>query len=130
MGSILVTVLPALLPALSDGLRSLLSRLTGGAGAKPQNVAEVIQLMQADTARLAAIAQLDQPGGNASQWVSDLRGAMRPVACILVILAYIGALAFAKQLPDGDIAQLSVYAQMVTFYLFGDRSYQYFKAGK
>lgn len=128
MGGVLVTVLPALLPALIDGVRGLLSRLTGGAGAKPQNVSEVIALMQADTARLAALAQLDAPGANVSPWVADVRAMQRPVACLAVIAAYVFAV--FNTVPPDTLAGLGVYAQMVTFYLFGDRSYSYFKTGK
>lgn len=128
--SVLLTVLPALLPALTDGLRGLLSRLTGGAGARPQNTAEVIQLMKADTDRLTALAQLDAPGGNVSQWVANFRAMQRPVACVLVIGAYIVAVGFANQVPADALTTLAAYAQMVTFYLFGDRSYAYFKTGK
>lgn len=128
MGGVLVTVLPALLPALIDGVRGLLGRLTGGAGAKPQNVQEVIALMQADTARLQALAQLDSPAGPISGWVADWRALQRPVACLLVIGAYV--VAVFNTLPAETIATLGVYAQMVTFYLFGDRSYSYFKTGK
>lgn len=58
----LEVVLPALLPALGDGVRALFQKFTGGAGAKPANVGEVIQLMQADTDRLKAIAAMEQGG--------------------------------------------------------------------
>lgn len=128
MSGVLVTVLPALLPALIDGVRGLIARITGGAGAKPQNVNEVIALMQADTARLQALAALDAPGANVSLWVADVRAMQRPLACLAVIVAYVFAV--FNSLPQDTIAGLGVYAQMVTFYLFGDRSYSYFKSGK
>jgi hypothetical protein len=123
----LAALLPALLPVVSDGLRGLFGRLTGGVGARPQNVTEVIQLMQADTARLEALAKLDSPPGNVSQWVANIRALQRPVAVVLVIGGYLAALAYAKQLPPATLDGLSQYAQMVTFYLFGDRSYTYLK---
>ena len=59
MGSLLSLVLPALVPAFADGVRGLFARLTGGAGAQPQSVGEAIQLMEAQTARVKALAELD-----------------------------------------------------------------------
>lgn len=126
----LIALIPALLPVVSDGLRGIIGRLTGGAGARPQNVNEVIQLMQADTSRLSALATLDTPAGNVSQWVANIRAMQRPVAVMLVISGYLAALAYANKLPAGALDSLSQYAQMVTFYLFGDRSYAYLKGGK
>lgn len=123
----LVTILPALLPAFTDGIRGIIGRFTGGAGARPQNVGEVLQLMQADTARLQALSTLDAPPGNVSVWVANIRALQRPVAVLLVIGGYLYALSAAKQLPAGTLDSLSQYAQMVTFYLFGDRSYTYLK---
>ena len=125
--SILLSLVPALLPAITDGVRGLLARITGGAGARPQNIAEVIQLMQADTARLQALASLDTPAGTVSVWVANVRAMQRPIACALVIGAYIVAVNSAKTLPAGALDTLGTYAQMVTFYLFGDRSYAAFK---
>lgn len=130
MGATLIlNALPALFPPLADGLRAIFSKLTGGAGARPQNVAEVVQLMQADTARLQALAQLDAPGG-ISQWVANIRALQRPTAVVLVLGAYAYALTVSDHLPAATLAGIAEYAQMVTFYLFGDRSYSYLKAGR
>lgn len=128
--SLLLSLIPALLPALTDGVRGLLARVSGGAGAKPQNVAEVIQLMQADTDRLKTLAQLDVPTGSISLWVADVRALQRPVACLLVIGGYIVAVHASGKLPAGVLDSLGSYAQMVTFYLFGDRSYAALKANR
>jgi hypothetical protein len=74
-------LLPALVPALTDGVRGVIAKFTGGAGAQPQNVAEAIQLMQAQTARVQALAELDRLPDGASKWVVNLRGAFRYVVC-------------------------------------------------
>lgn len=78
--SLLSLVVPALLPAIADGVRGVVARLTGSAGAQPQNVAEAIQLMQAQTARVQALAELDRLPDGAAAWVINLRGAFRYVA--------------------------------------------------
>jgi len=127
MLTVLTTLIPALLPALSDGLRGVIGRITGNAGAKPQNVAEVISIMQADTERLKAIAQLDTPTGQVSIWVANIRALQRPIAVGLVLAGYLYSLAYANQLPQATLDGIAQYAQMVTFYLFGDRSYMYLK---
>jgi hypothetical protein len=129
MMAILTALIPALLPAAADGLRGIFSRLTGGAGARPQNVGELIQVMHADTERLQAVAALDSPGG-ISQWVANIRALQRPAAVVLVLAAYIYALAASDHLPAATLEGIAQYAQMVTFYLFGDRSYSYLKAAR
>ena len=123
----LEVLIPALLPALGDGVRGLFNKLTGNSGSRPANVAEVIQLMEADTARLRAIADMEK-GGETYMWVEAVRKMQRPVAVGVIISAYVAAALFSdnQQMIDG----LSIYAQMVTFYLFGDRSYAYLKKGK
>lgn len=126
MSAILAALFPALIPAVADGLRGLFAKFTGGAGAQPSNVNEVIQLMNADTARLQALAKLDEPG-NVHMWVADLRALQRPIATILIILAYLYCLSAANALPVGVVESVAQYAQMVTFYLFGDRSYMYLR---
>lgn len=121
---ILETVLPALLPMLTDGVRGVFNRLTGGAGAKPANVEEVITLMQAETSRLEALAKIDSAEGT-SQWVSNVRAMQRPAVSFVVIIAYVGSFMVTE---DAVIIEgIGQYAQMVTFYLFGDRTYMYMK---
>ncbi len=124
---ILETILPAFIPVITDGVRGLINKVTGGAGAKPANVAEVVTLMDAETKRLEALAKIDHAEG-VSQWVSNVRAMQRPVVSAMTITAYVGAVALAK---DAEVVNgLGVYAQMVTFYLFGDRTYMYMKKGK
>jgi len=125
--TLLGTVLPALLPAVSDGLRGILGRVTGGKGAQPQNIAERIQLMQAENERLSIVAKLDEPG-NVHQWVADLRALQRPGLATVVLCSY--AIAVHQHVPDAVLEQLGSYAQMVTFYLFGQWGYAAVKGAK
>ncbi|MEH6434248.1 hypothetical protein [Massilia sp. DD77] len=85
--SLLTMIAPALVPALSDGLRGLIAKFTGSAGAQPQNVGEAIQLMEAQTRRVQALAELDKLPDGAAQWVVNLRGAFRYVVCGGVVAA-------------------------------------------
>ncbi len=125
--AILATALPALLPAVSDGLRGVLGRVTGGKGAQPQNMGERIQLMEAENKRLDIVAKLDEPG-NVHMWVADLRALQRPGLATVVLVSY--AIAIQQQLSPAVLEQLGQYAQMVTFYLFGQWGYAAVKGAK
>jgi hypothetical protein len=70
-------IFPALVPAITDGARAVIGKFTGGAGAQPQNVAEAIQLMEAQTKRVQALAELDKLPDGAAAWVINLRGSFR-----------------------------------------------------
>jgi hypothetical protein len=77
----LTMIFPALVPAITDGVRGLIGKYTGNAGAQPQNVAEAIQLMEAQTKRVQALAELDKLPDGADKWVINLRGSFRYVIC-------------------------------------------------
>ena len=126
MGSILSLVIPALIPAFADGLRGVFSKLTGGAGARPQNVEEQIKLMTAENERLKAVAELDKPAENISPWVADLRASFRYIAGGLIILGAVSTL----YLPADLLVQDAIWnlAGSVFAFLFGDR--MYFKFAK
>lgn len=127
--SILATIIPALIPAASDGIRSIIARVTGGAGAKPANVKEAIDLMRADTERLQVIQQLDT-AGNVSPWVANLRALQRPALATWILAAYVASLMGLGDPAASTIEQLGQLAGMVTFYLFGDRTYNAMRSAK
>lgn len=85
--SILTILAPALLPVAADAVRGIVAKFTGSAGAQPQNVTEAIQLMEAQTKRVQALAELDRLPDGASKWVIDLRGSFRYVVCGGVVSA-------------------------------------------
>lgn len=87
MGSILAMILPALAPAVTDGIRGVFAKWSGGAGGTPQNVNERIQLMEAETKRLQALAEIDKPSGEPAQWVNNLRGSFRYISIAVIWLA-------------------------------------------
>ena len=121
MTGILSLVVPALIPAVADGLRGVFNKLTGGAGAKPANVEEQIKLMAAENERLKALAELDKPSDKISPWVADLRASFRYVAGGLIILGAVSTL----YLPADLLVQDAIWnlAGSVFAFLFGDRMY-------
>ena len=123
---ILALLLPALVPAVVDGFRSVVGWLFGSSGAQPQNVEEAIKLMQAEVEKLKALAALDKPAGNISQWVADLRASFRYLAAALIILGTFG-LTIAPGLGfPVEASVLAVAWEMmgaVFSFMFGSRLY-------
>lgn len=80
---ILEALIGALAPVAVDGVKRIINFKTGGA--KPVTVDEQIRLDTAEIEKLKALAEIDRPSGNPSQWVVDLRASSRYVcagACI------------------------------------------------
>lgn len=127
MSAILATILPALFPAVADGIRGLIGKFFGTAGAAPKNVDEAVRLYEAETAKLSAIAKLDQAGVNISPWVADLRASCRYIMGYLVLIASLLIVGFDPKNPALDVMlQLS---GSVIFFFFGDRVYLNLKKG-
>ena len=120
MIEILATASAALLPVATDGVRAIINRVTGGAGANPANVAERIELQNADTERLRALAALEQTG-DTYRWVNAVKALQRPLAVSVVLACYASARFLLDEMPEDLIS----YAGAVTFYLFGERTNLY-----
>ena len=125
-------IIPALVPAVADGVRGIFSWMSGGAGAKPQNVAEQVQLMQAETERLKALSELDKPIGEISRWVANLRASFRYLAAIVVLLSgmvILGAAVVDMQQNPNSPSEVRNFAEWylnyivapVWSFIFGER---------
>lgn len=101
--------LAALLPSVIDFGGKMFDRFFGSA--KPQNVGEYVQLSDADTRRLQALAALDQ-GGQSYRWVAAVRELQLPAVVVAVIGTYVAG---------GEVDGLPQFAAAVGFYLFGER---------
>lgn len=113
---------PALLPAITDGVRGIFAKFTKGAGGNPVNVTERIQLMQAETARLQALAEIDKPAGEPSLWVNNLRSSFRYIAIIIIWLATVGAV-FTPTVPEPiTLIMLDLSGACMSF-VIGERMY-------
>ena len=123
MFSLSSLILPALVPAISDGLRGIFARFTGGAGGMPQNVQERVELMQAEAQKLQAIAALDNPEGTPSQWIIDLRACYRYII-ITAILIFTGVVVFNSDVVGTTV--VSVFLDMTgacMSFIIGERMY-------
>jgi len=114
---ILETLIGALVPVGIDGIKSLIGMFTGGV--KPLNIDDQIKLDQNEIQKLQAIASLDNPYGQPSQWVVDLRASSRYLGALFVIVVGIGTL-FMPVAPE--IQRIGIEAANIAFgFLFGTR---------
>lgn len=123
MITILATLLPMLAPAVTDGIRGIFAKITGGAGGAPQNVAERVQLMNAENARLQALAQIDTPTGNISQWVADFRAFFRYGIISIIWLATLCVIAFAPDTNPNYVNTLLDLSGACMSFIIGERFY-------
>ena len=123
------TIIPMVIPALTDVFRGIGAKITGGAGGQPQNVEERIKLMQADTERLKALAGVDSPQGTPSQLVVDFRASFRYVA-VLLIWIITGAALFTPQIPAVLTGMLLDLSGATMSFIIGERMYFKMTGGK
>jgi len=122
MGSLISLILPALVPAFTDGVRGIFAKLTGGAGGQPQNMQERISLIQAETERLRALAELDTPNGEPAKWIINLRACYRYVIVSFILIATI----FVIYSPSVPVAVVAVFLDMTgacMSFIIGERMY-------
>lgn len=115
---ILETIVASLVPVAAESVKQLITKFVGGV--KPTTVAEQIQIDQSDIEKLKAIAQLDTPIGQPSQWVVDLRASARYIGALSVIAVGIGTL-YVPEMPI-IVQQTALEAANIAFgFLFGSR---------
>lgn len=122
MNSILSLIFPAVIPVLADGVRGIFAKFSGGAGGTPQNVDERIKLMEAETARLQALAEIDKPSGEPSRWVTNFRASFRYVAILLIWIATIVAV-FDTSLSQNIVLMLLDLSGACMSFVIGERMY-------
>lgn len=126
IGTLLATIAPAVLPAVIDGFRMVIGKITGGDLAAPKSTAEVVELERLGIEKLKAMAEIDKPYGEISRWVSNLRSSFRYIAVGGIELAYLMA---ELSSPTGASANLAMLAGQALFFIIGDRVYLGVKKG-
>lgn len=115
---IIETIVASLVPVAAESVKQLLVKFVGGV--KPTTVEDQIKLDQSDIEKLKAIAQLDTPIGEPSQWVVDLRASARYIGALTVIFVGIGTL-YVPEMPT-LVQQTALEAANIAFgFLFGSR---------
>lgn len=121
---ILETIIAALVPVGAEAVKQLVNKFVGGV--KPTTVAEQIELDKNDVERIRAIAELDTPIGQPSQWVVDLRASARYVGALSVI--FVGIFGLFTPIDD-SIKAMGLEAANIAFgFLFGSRIVSHWKA--
>lgn len=120
---LLETIVGALVPIGVEGIKQAITKWAGGV--KPTTVAEQLQLDEQEIKRLEAVAKLDTPIGQPSQWVIDLRASARYLGALLVIAVGVSTLYISV---DATIQALALEAANIAFgFLFGSRIVAGFK---
>ena len=121
--SLLTTFLPALLSPIMDVVKMGFSKLFGYSLGEPKTFDEFVKLHQADTERLKSLAALDNPSGQVSRWVADLRGSFRYIAIGLILIFTLSYYVFVS-VPNKEIlTYLGSLSQSCIFFIIGDRVY-------
>lgn len=114
---IIESILGALVPVGVEGIKQLIGRFNGGV--RPTTIAEQIQFDNSEIARLEALAKLDNPFGQPSQWVIDLRASSRYIGALIVIIAGLSTLFLSV---DFFVKNIGLEAANIAFgFLFGSR---------
>jgi hypothetical protein len=103
-------------------VRGLFAKFTGGAGGQPQNMQERISLIQAETEKLKALADLDTPNGEPSKWIMDLRACYRYVIITFILLATI-AVVYSPNVPVSIVAVFLDMTGACMSFIIGERMY-------
>jgi hypothetical protein len=115
---LLETIIAALVPVGVEGIKQAITKFTGGV--KPTTVDDQIKLDNNEIKRLEALAALDTPIGNPSQWVVDLRASARYIGALAVIAVGIGSLFVRGVAPEVQAVALEA-ANIAFGFLFGQR---------
>lgn len=115
---LLETIVSALVPVAVEGVKQAASRWLGGVRAT--TIEEQIQLDQGEIEKIRALADLDRPIGEPSQWVIDLRASARYLGALGVISA--GILSLYIPALDDTVKTVALEAANIAFgFLFGTR---------
>lgn len=113
-----ITALAAFAPLLVDAGKGLIARFVAPEGFKPTNVAEWLQMRQADVQLLQTINQAGG-SGESYRWVNAVIQLQRPAVAAIAL----GVWAWQEAMnPTGASEAAANFAATVGFYLFGDRT--------
>jgi hypothetical protein len=120
---LLETIVGALVPIGVEGIKQVIGKWAGSV--KAVTVDDQIKLDEADIRKLEAVAKMDTPVGQPSQWVIDLRASARYIGALLVIAVGVSTLYIPV---DITIQSLALEAANIAFgFLFGSRIVAGFK---
>ena len=111
------SIIGALVPVGVEGIKQLMTNFFGGV--KATSIEDQIKLDANEIEKIKALAELDKPIGQPSQWVVDLRASARYIGALAVITVGISTL-YAP--VDVRIQAIALEAANIAFgFLFGSR---------
>ena len=114
---IIESIIGALVPVGVEGIKQLMTNFFGGV--KATSIEDQIKLDANEIEKIKALAELDKPIGQPSQWVVDLRASARYIGALAVIVVGISTL-YAP--VDVRIQAIALEAANIAFgFLFGSR---------
>lgn len=118
-----ITILAALGPVAVDLGKSLINRFIAPDTFKPATIEQYAQMKQIDLEFFKVMNEAG--GGNPSyQWVEAVVRLMRPIIGVIVLSTW----AYLALVGGGVVnEQVSNFASVIGFYLFGERSLFYVK---
>lgn len=115
---LLETIVGALVPVAIEGVKQAAARWFGGIRAT--SIDEQIKLDNNEIEKIKALAELDRPVGQPSQWVVDLRASARYLGALAVITTGIASL-YIPGIED-TVKVVALEAANIAFgFLFGSR---------
>lgn len=120
---------------ISTGLPILLDLIRSAGGAVSRkwlglSVDDQIKLDSANVERLKALASLDNPYGEPSKWVVNLRGSFRYVAAGILVLAGVGLAAYGSYSNDPESLTTGIELASAPFgFIFGERLVLTYRGG-
>jgi hypothetical protein len=120
---IIESIIGALVPVGVEGIKQLMTNFFGGV--KATSIEDQIKLDTNEIEKIKALAELDKPIGQPSQWVVDLRASARYIGALAVVTVGISTL-YAP--VDVRIQGIALEAANIAFgFLFGSRIVASFK---
>ena len=113
-------VMTSLIPVITQGIGRIFDRIFG----VKESPEVAIKRLELDIRKFEALQQADSSIQGASQWVSNLRGSMRPVMGLVILLAW----TYIVVMENTNVYALATatdLAASVMFYLFGERTMLY-----
>ena len=114
---IVESIIGALVPVGIEGIKQVMARFFGGV--KATSIEDQIKLDNSEVEKIKALAELDKPIGQPSQWVVDLRASARYIGALTVISVGISTLYVPV---EPEIKVIALEAANIAFgFLFGSR---------
>lgn len=120
---IVESIIGALVPVGIEGIKQAMTRFFGGV--KATSIEDQIKLDNNEVEKIKALAELDKPIGQPSQWVVDLRASARYIGALTVISVGISTL-YVPVEPEVKVIALEA-ANIAFGFLFGSRILAGFK---